>query len=101
MGFDAGTLSVEEHPFVSKPNRTLLTLPIPVFFSLVVEPLTGLVDISFIARLGAAPLTALGVGTAALMSIFWVFRFIAIGTKTNVAQSLGRKNKDQTTSMTS
>lgn len=36
-----------------------------------------------------APLAALGVGTAALSSIFWVFNFLGIGAQTDVAQASG------------
>ncbi len=93
--------SVSDHPFVTKPNRTLLALSVPVFFSLIAEPLTGLVDTSYIARLGSAPLAALGVGTAALSSVFWIFNFLAIGTQTSVAQSLGGDDRSGATSMTS
>lgn len=92
---------VQQHPFVTRPNRTLLGLAVPVFFSLIAEPLTGLVDTAFVARLGAAPLAALGVGTAALSSIFWIFNFLAIGTQTNVAQALGQDNEARATRVTS
>ena len=92
---------IEEHPFVSKPNRTLLALAVPVFFSMIAEPLTGLVDTAFIARLGAASLAGLGVGTAALSSVFWIFNFLGIGTQTNVAQALGQQEEKQAMSMTS
>lgn len=95
------SLSINEHPFVSRPNRTLLALSVPVFFSLIAEPVTGLVDTSFVARLGAAPLAALGVGTAALSSVFWIFNFLAIGTQTNVAQAFGRQDGEQAKSITS
>ena len=94
-------VKVKEHPFVIKPQRTLLVLSVPVFFSLIAEPLTGLVDTGFVARMGSASLAALGVGTAALSSIFWIFNFLAIGTQTNVAQALGRQKEKQATSMTS
>ena len=77
------------HPFIRHPHRTVLALSAPVLFSLVAEPLTGLVDTAFVAQLGAAPLAALGVGTAALSSIFWVFNFLGIGAQTDVAQALG------------
>ena len=90
-----------DHPFVERPNRTLLALAVPVFFSLIAEPLTGLVDTAFVSRLGAEPLAALGVGTAALSSIFWIFNFLAIGTQTNVAQALGQEDEARATSMTS
>ncbi len=78
------------HPFVAHPHRTLIGLSVPVLFSLVAEPVTGLVDTAFVARLGAEPLAALGVGTIALSSIFWIFNFLSIGTQTSVAQHLGR-----------
>ena len=77
------------HPFVEHPHRTLIGLSVPVLFSLVAEPVTGLVDTAFVARLGAEPLAALGVGTIALSSIFWIFNFLSIGTQTSVAQHLG------------
>lgn len=96
-----GSDLVDKHPFVAKPNRTLLALSIPVFFSLIAEPLTGLVDTGFIARLGSAPLAALGVGTAALSSVFWVFNFLAIGTQTSVAHSLGRQDRQAAASISS
>jgi MATE family multidrug resistance protein len=60
-----------------------------VLLSLVAEPLTGLADTAFVARLGAGPLAALGVGTIVLSSIFWIFNFLGIGTQTEVARDLG------------
>jgi MATE family multidrug resistance protein len=80
-----------KHPFLTRPHRTLLGLSFPVLLSLVAEPLTGLVDTAFIARIGAAPLAALGVGTMALSSVFWIFNFLDIGTQTNVSHALGRQ----------
>jgi MATE family, multidrug efflux pump len=60
-----------------------------VLVSLVAEPITGLVDTAFVARLGAAPLAALGVGTVLLSSVLWAFNFLGVGTQTEVAQALG------------
>jgi MATE family multidrug resistance protein len=57
--------------------------------SLVAEPMTGLVDTFFVARLGAAPLAALGVGTVLLSSTLWMFNFLGVGTQTEVAHALG------------
>lgn len=82
-----------EHPFVQKPNRTLLTLAVPVLFSLVAEPLTGLADTAFVARLpGSEPVAALGVGTMAFSSVFWGFNFLGVGTQTEVARDVGGDN---------
>jgi MATE family multidrug resistance protein len=66
----------------------MVELSVPVLISLIAEPLTGLADTAFIARLGATPLAALGVGTVLLSSVFWVFNFLGIGTQTEVAHGL-------------
>ena len=57
---------------------------------MVAEPFTGLADTAFVARLpGSAPVAALGIGTVAFSSIFWIFNFLGIGTQTEVAQAEG------------
>jgi MATE family multidrug resistance protein len=81
---------MQKHPFINNPHRTLLGLSIPVLFSLVAEPLTGLADTAFIKVEGVQALAALGVGAAALSSIFWVFGFLGIGTQTQIAQLSGK-----------
>jgi MATE family multidrug resistance protein len=87
-------LNPKEHPFAAAPNRTLVRLALPVLFSLVAEPLTGLADTAFVARMpGSEPVAALGIGTVAFSSIFWAFTFLGIGTQTEVAQSLGRGDR--------
>ena len=84
------SLESDRHPFLRRPNRTIVYLSLPILLSLIAEPLTGLVDTGFVARLGAVPLAALGVGTGALSSVFWIFNFLAIATQTEVAQTYGR-----------
>ncbi len=93
------TTSLKNHPFIHAPHKTVLTLSIPVLFSMIAEPLTGLVDTAFVAQLGAEALAALGVGTAALTSIFWIFNFLGIGTQTEVAQALGQERHARATRM--
>jgi MATE family multidrug resistance protein len=66
-----------------------VTLSVPVLISLVAEPLTGLVDTAFVARLGSSELAGLGVGAALLSSALWVFNFLGIATQTEVAHALG------------
>ena len=82
--------AADRHPFLRRPNRTILTLSLPILVSLIAEPVTGLVDTAFVAQLGAAPLAALGVGASALSSVFWLFGFLATATQTDVAQTTGR-----------
>ena len=79
----------DRHPFVLRPHRTLVALSVPVMLSLIAEPVTGLVDTAFVASLGAGPLAALGVGTVLLSSMLWIFNFLGVGTRTEVAQALG------------
>lgn len=84
------------HPFTNRPNRTLVRLAVPVLFSLVAEPLTGLADTAFVARLpGSEPVAALGIGTVAFSSIFWAFTFLGVGTQTEVAQSEGAHDRER------
>ncbi|MFT5144017.1 MAG: MATE family multidrug resistance protein [Rhodothermales bacterium] len=75
-------------------NRTLIRLSVPVLFSLIAEPLTGLVDTAFVARLGSESLSGLGAGAIALSSIFWIFNFLGIGTQTEVAKGDGAGQTD-------
>jgi MATE family multidrug resistance protein len=84
-----------DHPFLEYPHGTLLALTFPVLLSLIAEPVTGLVDTAFVARLGSVPLAALGVGAIALSSVFWIFNFLGIGSQTEVAQAMGRQNPER------
>jgi multidrug resistance protein, MATE family len=88
---DQTPISVSEHPFVRSPHRTLIRMSFPVLLSLIAEPVTGLVDTAFVSRMGSVPLAALGIGTMALSSLFWVFNFLGIGTQTEIAQTAGKQ----------
>jgi len=88
----AGTVAPRAHPFIHHPNTTLIFMSLPVLLSLIAEPLTGLVDTAFIARLGSVSLAALGVGTVGLSGIFWIFNFLGIGTQTEISQAFGRQS---------
>lgn len=85
----------EEHSFHKHPNKTLIALATPVLFSMIAEPLTGLVDTSFISKLGASQLSALGVGTVTLSSVFWIFNFLSVGSQTEIAQLTGKKENQR------
>jgi len=85
-----------QHPFQTRPNRTLVALSIPVMLSLTAEPVTALIDTAFIASLGVGPLAAVGVGATALSSLFWVFSFLGVSTQTEVAQAYGQQKIGET-----
>ena len=92
---------VAQHPFLRRPQRTVLTLTLPVIFSQIAEPLTGMVDTAFVARLGAAPLAALGVGGAAVSLLLWVFYFLGVSVHTEVARALGHGSEERASQITS
>ncbi len=83
------------HPFTQKPHRTLIALSFPVLLSMTAEPLTALIDTAFVASLGSVALAALGVGTTALSSLFWIFNFLSIGAQTEVAQADGKGESEK------
>ena len=66
-----------------------------MLFSLIAEPLTGLVDTGFVSRLGAEELAALGVGTVVLTGGLWLFNFLSVGSQTEVSQALGQNDLDR------
>jgi len=85
-------LAPEARRFEAHPHRTFAALSLPVVVSLVAEPITGLVDTFFVARLGTEPLAALGVGTVLISSSIWAFNFLGVGTQTEVAHALGARD---------
>lgn len=87
------THAPDQHPYLRAPRRTLLAMTLPVLVSLIAEPLTGLADTAFVARLGTEHLAALGVGTMVLTSAFWVFSFLGVGTQTELANCLGAQDR--------
>lgn len=89
------TTSIHVQQFLKTPVTSFFYLWIPVLFSMVTEPLTGLVDTAFVARLGTEILAALGVGTVVLSSSLWLFNFLSVGSQTEVSQALGRNQLQQ------
>lgn len=101
MSLKTKNFTPDTHPFVTTPNRTVILLSIPVLFSLIAEPITGMVDTAFVKELGAISLAALGIGTAMLSTFFWVFNFLGISAQTEVAQVWGRNDKERASSILS
>ena len=79
------------HPFVVRPHFTVFAQSLPILGSLLAEPLTGLIDTAFVARLGVEALAALGVGTMVLSTVFWSFSFLGVATQTKVATLCGEE----------
>ena len=79
----------------------MLTLTLPVIISQIAEPVTVMVDTAFVARLGAVPLAALGVGGSALSLLIWAFFFLGVSVQTEVSRSLGRGSQERASQITS
>ncbi len=79
----------------------MLTLTLPVIISQIAEPMTAMVDTAFVARLGAVPLAALGVGGSALSLLVWAFFFLGVSVQTEVSRSLGRGSQERASQITS
>lgn len=76
-------------------NRRVLALALPTMMALAAEPLFGLVDTAFIARLGTRQLASLALASTIIGVVTWVFNFLFTGTTASVAEALGRKSDDE------
>lgn len=81
--------------FLQKPVKGFLFLWFPVLFSMIAEPLTGLVDTAFVAQLGSESLAALGIGTVVVTGALGLFNFLSVGSQTEISQSSGKGNLQQ------
>ncbi|MTH33876.1 MATE family efflux transporter [Paracoccus limosus] len=71
-------------------SRRVLAIALPIVLSNATVPLLGLVDIGVIGQLGeAAPIGAVGLGSVILVSVYWIFGFLRMGTSGLVAQARG------------
>lgn len=69
----------------------VLHIAAPIVLSNATVPLLGLVNTGVVGRLGAAaPIGAVGIGVVILVSIYWIFGFLRMGTTGIVAQAYGR-----------
>ena len=71
-------------------HRRVLRIALPIVVSNATVPILGAVDTAVVGQLGAAaPIGAVGLGAIVLVSIYWVFGFLRMGTTGLVAQARG------------
>jgi MATE family multidrug resistance protein len=71
-------------------HRRLLRIALPIVISNATVPLLGAVDTGVVGQMGqAAPIGAVGVGSVILVTLYWVFGFLRMGTSGLAAQAHG------------
>ena len=71
-------------------HTRLLKIAAPIVLSNATVPLLGAVDTGVVGQMGqAAPIGAVGVGSVILVSLYWVFGFLRMGTSGLAAQAHG------------
>ena len=85
-------MSIKNYPSnISK--KQILILSIPVFFSNLAIPLTGIIDTGLMGNLGESRfLAATSVATSVMTMIIWSFAFLRMGTVGIVAQLFGKSD---------
>ncbi|MEY4697900.1 MAG: hypothetical protein RIT14_2328 [Pseudomonadota bacterium] len=71
-------------------HRRLLQIAGPIVLSNVTVPLLGAVDTGVVGQMGqAAPIGAVGLGSIVLLTLYWAFGFLRMGTSGLAAQAHG------------
>ena len=74
-------------------RKKILLLSIPVFFSNLAIPLTGIIDTGLMGNLGQTKfLAATSIATSVMTMIIWSFGFLRMGTVGIVAQLFGKSD---------
>ena len=80
---------------ITEDDRSIFRLAVPALGALAAEPLVALVDTAFVGRLGEEPLAALGVVTALLMLVFFVFFVLSFAATPLIARAVGAGDRDR------
>lgn len=78
-------------------HRRVLAIALPIVLSNATVPMLGVVDTAVVGQLGeAAPIGAVGLGAVILVTLYWVFGFLRMGTTGLVAQARGAGDEAET-----
>ncbi|MGH9722397.1 MAG: MATE family efflux transporter [Bryobacteraceae bacterium] len=76
-------------------GRSILLLAIPMVLEMIMESLFGLVNVFFVARLGADAAATVGLTESLLTLLFPIAIGLSIATTATVARRIGEKNPEQ------
>lgn len=84
-------------PATEVTHRRVLKVALPIVVSNATIPILGAVDTAVVGQLGqAAPIGAVGIGAVILMTVYWTFGFLRMGTTGLVAQARGAGDAAET-----
>ena len=84
---------INKYSSTNTSKTNILLLSIPIFFSNLAIPLTGIIDTGLMGNLGQTKfLAATSIGTSVMTMIIWSFGFLRMGTVGLVAQLYGKSD---------
>lgn len=76
----------------SSLSRRVLSIALPALGALIAEPIFVLIDSAMVGHLGSEPLAGLGVASAIVQTLVYLFVFLLFSTTTRAAQAYGRRD---------
>ena len=91
---------INKYSSTNTSKTNILLLSIPIFFSNLAIPLTGIIDTGLMGNLGQSKfLAATSIGTSVMTMIIWSFGFLRMGTVGLVAQLYGKSDYREITKL--
>ena len=87
--------------FSSPYDKEIFTLAIPALFSMLLDPLMGVVDTAIVGRLGTEPLAAVGLSTVLYNFSNFIWNFLLYTTTPRIAAAVSRDDKRAISTITS
>ncbi len=81
--------------FSENINKTIFSLYIPIFATMMLQSLYGIIDTIFVGKLGANALAGVGQSNTLLMFVFAFMASVSIGSTSLIARQLGAEKNEE------